>query len=123
VVVRETLLRLRGQVTPLEEEKLVLAVENRLDPGGQASQGRDGVPLRSRDQVSLVCDVLQRRPVDGPPGQHDSEADRERDAYEDDDPDRPEQPRTKPAAAHRHYRLDGDKLVAGAAHRPDPLRV
>ena len=65
-------------------------------------------------------DVPQRRVLDGAVGEDDPQPDRERDADEDDDPDRPKQPRTESAAAHR---LDGNELVAGAAHRPDPLRV
>jgi len=58
------------------------------------------VLLQGRDELGLVGEVAERRPLDRAPGEDETEADRERYADEDDDPDRPEQPRTKAAATH-----------------------
>ena len=47
-----------------------------------------------------MCQVAQGRPLDLAAGKKQTEADRQRDADEDDDPDRPEQLRTEAAAEH-----------------------
>jgi hypothetical protein len=54
------------------------------------------------DQIHLMRKIAQRRLPHLALGEDEAEPDREGDADEHDDADRPEKPRTEPATAHRY---------------------
>ena len=83
---------------------LVLLLEERLQPLQPREREQDvGLVLPLRDEVGLVGEVVEVRPLDGPPRQHDADGERHADRDHDDDDDREEETsaeRREPPRAH-----------------------
>ena len=104
----------RGAVEPRLDHELALALQRRPQrrkPG----ERKHGLVLAGGEEIGLVCDAAQRRPLDLAARQQRAEHERQADGEDDDQDDRREQPRSQ--------RVEPDHCRAALYPAPRTVRI